>query len=151
MVAPRKRKVSLMKNLIFSAIIGLFVLTRLVVSANEHYGSTIPAVPPGGELFRAEVIDCRPQDYDNEDPYFFVAMGSIWEDEGLYSLVFYSNYTIEEGGLTNPDALIYGDGTYEGNITIFIRVGDHIERFTSWQKFVDKYEKSICSIPVEEI
>ncbi len=140
-----------MKNLILTTLISLCLAAPAV--GTEHYGPTIPRQPDGGELFRSEVIDCHPNDYDNDDPYFYVALGYIWFDESIsmYSLLFYSNYSIEEDGLTNPDAMIYGDGTYEGNITIFIRIGDSVERFGSWETFMDKYEESICSIPREEI
>ena len=54
-------------------------------------------------------MDCNPEDFEAEDPYFYLALGYIWEgDEPMYAVVFYLNADITRNSFTNPTAVFYG-------------------------------------------
>ena len=132
-----------MKNLITILILALLSLP--LTSTATKYGPTIPALPKDGVLYHADVIDCNPEDYEADDPHFYVGLGYIWAgDITMYALVFYLNNDITENRFKNPTAIFYGSSEQP---TIFVRVVNTVERFEGFKPFVAKYPKGICSIP----
>ena len=135
--------------LIFLLTLTLTSFAFAFISLGTEYGPTIPALPKGGELYHADVVDCNPEDYEVNDPHFFIILGYIWDDDvPMYAALFYRNDFVIESGLTNPSALFYGD---DEEPVIFIRVATTVERFEGFEDMSDKYPRSICSIPREEI
>jgi len=143
----RKGRVK-MKNLILTILISLCLATPAI---GTEYGPTIPTLPEGGILYYADTIDCNPEDYEAEDPHFFIALGYIWEDDDpiMFSVQFYRNDYVTESGLTNPSVVIYGDGGSE--TTVFVRIGETVTRYESFPDFMEAYSRSVCNIPREEI
>lgn len=138
-----------MKNLILTILISLCLTA--VPALGTDYGPKIPELPEGGVLYVGDAIDCNPEDYEAENPHFYIALGYIWEDSDpeMYSAQFYSNRDIEESGLTNPSVVIYGDGGPEA--VVFVRIGETVERIDGFEKFIEKYPASVCDLPFEEI
>jgi len=138
----------MLKVMTFLLMLVLTLVTSPLV-ANEHYGSKIPTLPKDGVLYFADTIDCNPEDYEADDPHFFIALGYYWDDEmSMYAAMFYRNDYIEESGLTNPSVVFYGS---DDKPTIFVRVVDAVERFEGFDAFRVKYPNSLCDIPREEI
>jgi len=127
----------------------LLLLLPLKSLSDEHYGSKIPTLPKDGVLYHADTVDCNPEDYEADDPHFFVALGYYWSGKTpMYAAVFYRNDAIEESGLSNPTVMFYGSNK---SPTIFVRIGDAVERFNGFDEYAVKYPKSLCDIPRDEI
>jgi len=125
------------------------LMSSLTVLSDEHYGSKIPALPKDGVLYHADTIDCNPEDYEADDPHFFIALGYYWDDDApLYAAVFYRNDAIEESGLSNPTVMFYGS---DETPAIFVRIGSAVERFDGFDMFTVKYPNTLCDIPRDEI
>jgi len=135
-----------MKNLTLWALLLLLVALPVSANSDEHYGSKIPTLPEDGVLYHADTVDCNPEDMDADDPHFFVALGYYWDD--MFAAVFYRNDAIEESGLSNPTVLFYGS---DESPTIFVRIGDTVERFEGFEEFLEKYPESLCDLPRYEI
>ena len=138
-----------MKNLTLWALLLLLMALPVSVNSDEHYGPKIPTFPEGGILYHADTLDCNPEDYEADDPHFFVALGYYWDNDApMYAAMFYRNDAIEKSALSNPTVMFYGT---DENPTIFVRVGDTVEAFEGFEEFLVKYPESLCDIPRDEI
>lgn len=135
-----------MKSLILTFLLTLaLTLVTSPLAASDHYGPTIPALPKDGELYHADVLDCNPDDFEADDPYFYLALGYIWEGETpMHAVIFYLNTDIKENSFANPTAVFYGS---DEEPAIFVRVATTVERFDGFEDFIAKYPFGICSIP----
>ena len=143
-----------MKSLILLTLISFvvaFIVSFVITSASfgsEHYGSAIPALPEDGVLYHADVLDCNPEDYEADDPHFYLALGYLWDgDDPMFAVVFYLNTDIDADGLGDPSVVFYGA---DEEPTIFVRVVTTVERFEGFKDFIDMYPASVCSVPRPE-